>query len=410
MNKRILYFECYSGISGDMTVASLLDLGADWDVLRKVLNNLHPEEFTVELERVQKNRISALDFDVKLNQNPGHTHGHRNLNDIFQLLDQAGLSQKVCELSKKIFMIVAQAEAEAHALPLDQVHFHEVGATDSIVDIVSTAVCLDNLNVEKAFFSTLSEGYGSVECQHGTLPVPVPAVTNILRRYGLPIRITQTEGEMITPTGAAITAAINCGSSLPAGYRILKTGYGAGKRNYPNNTNVLRTYLLEEISQDSPAPEDSATVLMECNVDDMTGEELGFAMKRILEAGALDAWFTPIFTEKNRPAWIVSVVSPKVREDDMKRVLFRETSAIEIRFQPLARTKMRREFKKFESSIGPCNIKVCTYGDLIKMTPEYNDAVKIADKLSLSLNTVYQTINRELHDTCDKEESQNDKS
>ena len=271
MNKRILYFECYSGISGDMTVASLLDLGADWDVLRKVLDNLQPDEFSVGLERVQKGGISALDFDVKLNRNPGHPHVHRKLSDIFQLLDHAGLPQKACELSKKIFTIVAQAEAEAHALPLDQVHFHEVGATDSIVDIVSTAVCLENLNVEKAFFSTLSEGCGHVECQHGTLPVPVPAVVNILRRYGLPIRITQTDGEMITPTGAAIAAAIDSGGSLPAEYRILKTGCGAGKRNYPNNTNVLRAYLLEEISQAFPAPEDAGTVLgnrMICPADE----------------------------------------------------------------------------------------------------------------------------------------------
>lgn len=252
MKRKILYFECYSGISGDMTVASLLDLGADRNVMMKVLASLGLDEFTIETDKVLKNGISAFDFNVILKQHSDlhadhHHHTHRNLNDIFQIIDRAELTPKACELSKKIFMIVAQAEAEAHALPLDQVHFHEVGAIDSIVDIVSTAVCLDNLNMDKAVFSTLSEGSGTVECQHGTLPVPVPAVTNIIRKYGLPIRVTQTEGEMITPTGAAIAAAICSYEKLPAQYRILKTGCGAGKRVFPNNTNILRAYFLEEV-------------------------------------------------------------------------------------------------------------------------------------------------------------------
>lgn len=248
MSDRILYFECYSGISGDMTVASLLDLGADRDVLMKALASLSLDEFTIETDRVLKNGISAYDFNVILKQHPDHHHHtHRNLNDIDQIIDRAKLTPKANELAKKIFMIVAQAEAEAHALPLDQVHFHEVGAVDSIVDIVGASVCLDNLHMEKAVFSTLSEGSGSVECQHGTLPVPVPAVTNIIRKYGLPIRITQTQGEMITPTGAAIAAAICSYEKLPAQYRILKIGCGAGKRVFPDNTNILRAYFLEEV-------------------------------------------------------------------------------------------------------------------------------------------------------------------
>lgn len=397
MNNRILYFECYSGISGDMTVASLLDLGADRDALEKALGGFCPGEFTVEIGQVLKNGISALDFDVKLKQNPDHPQSHRNLNDVFRILDHAGLSPEVCRLSKKIFTVVAQAEAEAHALPLEQVHFHEIGAIDSIVDIVSTAVCLNSLNVEKVLFSTLSEGTGHVECQHGTLPVPVPAVVNILRKYGLPIQVIRTEGEMITPTGAAIAAAVSSGGNLPERCRILQMGCGAGKRNYSGNTNILRSYLLEELHQDSLTSEESETVLLECNVDDTTGEELGLAMKRILEAGALDAWFTPVFMKKNRPAWMVSVISLKEQKNELERILFRDTSTIGIRCRQLSRTVMHREFRKFKSSIGPCRIKVCTYDGLIKEIPEYEDAVKISDACSLPLCSVYRTVSKEWH-------------
>lgn len=397
MKNQILYFECYSGISGDMTVASLLDLGANKDVLIRALNGLGLNEFSIETSRVMKNGISAFDFNVILKQQ--NDHCHRNLNDIFDILDHADLSQNVLNLSKKIFLIVAQSEAKAHGLPLDQVHFHEVGATDSIVDIVSTAVCLDNLKIEKAIFSTLSEGSGHIVCQHGILPVPVPAVVNIVSKYGLPIRVTQTDGELITPTGAAIAAAIQSHEELPDQYRVLKVGYGAGKRNYADHTNVLRAYLLEETSS---IKDETDTVLLECNIDDMTGEELGYALKRAFACGAYDAWFTPIYMKKNRPAWTFSIICPKYQKNELVQMLFQDTSTIGIRFSPLARTVMHRDIQKFDSSFGPCNIKISTYGNIVKKTLEYDDVARIAEKKKMAFRTVYGILQSDLTKSGDK--------
>lgn len=256
----VLYLECHSGISGDMTVAALLDLGADEQVLRDSLTQLSVPGYKIVISRVMKNNLSACDFDVILEEEEtnghGHTgehdhthshgHAHRNLYDINTIIDNSGLPASVKELSKRIFLIVAAAEATVHGAELEQVHFHEVGAIDSIVDIVSAAVCLDNLGIREVILSPLTEGNGMIRCQHGMIPVPVPATAQIAATHGLILAPSAIQGELITPTGAAIAAAIRTSDQLPPAYKILKVGLGAGKRNY-HAPNVLRAMLIRPI-------------------------------------------------------------------------------------------------------------------------------------------------------------------
>lgn len=265
-----LYFECKSGISGDMSVAALLDLGASKEKLEKALNSMNlNDEFKYVVSKKPINAVMATDFDVILPdvhddkehhhhhhnlEHHGHEHNehshqhchhvHRNLDDVYSIIDTAEITDGAKALAKKIFMIVAEAEAKVHGKDLSEVHFHEVGAIDSIVDIVSFSVLFDDLNPEKVYFSTLTEGQGFIQCQHGTLPVPVPAVCEIAAKYKLPLKFTDNDGEMITPTGAAIAAALYDGSKLPDEFVIEETGYGAGKRPYKNP--VLRVMLIKE--------------------------------------------------------------------------------------------------------------------------------------------------------------------
>ena len=237
-----LYFECKSGISGDMSVGALLDLGASREKLDTALTSMNLDnEFKYNITKKSINGIMATDFDVILPEHhhhhehsEGHHHEHRNLDDVNQIIDKADISENAKNLAKKIFKIVAEAEAKVHGKDIQDVHFHEVGAIDSIVDIVSFAVLLDDLSPEKIYISTLSDGQGFVMCQHGKIPVPVPAVCEIVSKYKLPLKITDNNGEMVTPTGAAIAAAIFTGEKLPDEFVIEKTGYGAGKRPYEN--------------------------------------------------------------------------------------------------------------------------------------------------------------------------------
>ena len=244
-----LYFECKSGISGDMSTAALLDLGASHDKLDKALKSMNLEnEFTYKISKVSINSISATDFDVilpkeKHHAHEHHHHEHRNLDDVNKIIDKAETTEKAKELAKKIFKIVAEAEAKVHGKDIKDVHFHEVGAIDSIADIVSFSVLFDDLHPEKVYFSTLTEGQGFVECQHGKLPVPVPAVCEIASKYELPLKITNNDGEMVTPTGAAIAAALYTGENLPEKFIIEKVGYGAGKRKYENP--ILRVMKIK---------------------------------------------------------------------------------------------------------------------------------------------------------------------
>ncbi len=248
-----LYFECANGISGDMSIGALLDLGADRNKLDKALKSLNlDDEFSYTISEIKVNPIKTTDFNVIYDEDKNHHHQqhehnehhtHRNLDDVIKIIEKADISDNARALAKKIFNIVAQAESKVHGLPIDKVHFHEVGAIDSIVDIIGFSVLYDDLNPEKTYFKTLTEGQGKVMCAHGEMDVPVPAVVQIASQYKIPLKITDNQGEMVTPTGIAIAAALYSGDNMPDTVIIKNTGYGRGKRPYKNP--VLRIFEIE---------------------------------------------------------------------------------------------------------------------------------------------------------------------
>ena len=317
-----------------------------------------------------------------------HPHVHRNYADICVIIDRLDSNDRVKELAKRMFRIVAEAESKAHGLPIDQVHFHEVGAIDSIVDIIGVAVCLDSLGIENVVVSPLAEGSGYVRCQHGVIPVPVPATANIAQTHGLTLRLTDNDGEMVTPTGAAIAAAVKTMDRLPASCRIVKTGMGAGKKDF-KQANVLRAMILE--TEESAGDQ---MWVMESNIDDCTGEMLGFAMEMILAAGAADVWATPIFMKKNRPAYMVSVLCREDKVEELETLVLTQTTTIGVRRYPVSRTIMDRRNETVSTRFGDARVKVCGYKGKQYFYPEYESVKTICREHGVDFRTAYDEIRR----------------
>ena len=422
---RKLYLECYSGISGDMMVASLLDLGADQAVLRNTLNSLKIKGFQTQVSRVKKSGIDACDFNVILDAEHeshdhdmeylhghhhdheeihghghhheeihshhnnheeiySHSHEHRGMKEIRLLIQQADMTEGARTLALTIFEILAKAEAKAHNVPEDEVHFHEVGAVDSIVDIIATAVCMDNLDITETIIPVLCEGQGTIRCQHGILPVPVPAVVNIVQAYKLPIQIVEAQGEFVTPTGAAIAAAIRTGQKLPEKFSVEKIGIGAGKRKY-ERPGILRAMLiLEEL------PDRDLICKLETNIDDCTGENLGYVMERLFEEGARDVHFTPVYMKKNRPAWQLNVICCQEDREKLEQIIFRETTTIGIRRIHMERTVLNREQKMVTTLIGDVKVKACQVDGSWRYYPEYESVARLSREKKLPYMEVYQ--------------------
>lgn len=407
---KILYLECNSGISGDMTVGALLDLGADREVLEQALESLGVEGYHLHFGRKVTCGLDAYDFDVHLEQDGHsheehhghehshdeehhhhhhhHSHVHRNLYDVYEIIDRLASNDHVKELARRMFLIVAEAESKAHGLPVDQVHFHEVGAIDSIVDIISVAVCIDNLGIDEVVVSPLAEGHGHVHCQHGVLPVPVPATANIVSAHGLELRFTDNDGEMVTPTGAAIAAALRTSDRLPDSCRLIRIGMGAGNKVF-RQANVLRAMLLE-------TAEDRREDLwvLESNIDDCTGEALGFVMEMLLEAGALDVWYTPAFMKKNRPAYVASVLCKAGDVERMEELVLVHTTTIGIRRYPVERTILVREKRNVQTIYGEAKVKVCSYKEHVFYYPEYEDVKAICAKNPVDFQTAYYEVQK----------------
>ena len=475
--EKILYLECNSGISGDMTVGALLDLGADRGALERALGSLGVGGYHLHFGRTKKCGLDAFDFDVHLEgvegehhhhhhehegeeehghggghhhehgdeahchgheeAGPHHKHGdeahehhhhehgpeghcheheeaghhhehgaeahchvhgeaehhhhphvHRNYADICTIIDRLDSNARVKELAKRMFRIVAEAESKAHGLPIDQVHFHEVGAIDSIVDIIGVAVCLDNLGIDNVVVSPLAEGSGYVRCQHGVIPVPVPATANIAQAHGLTLRLTDNDGEMVTPTGAAIAAAVKTMDRLPASCRIVKTGMGAGKKDF-KQANVLRAMILE--IEESAGDQ---MWVMESNIDDCTGEMLGYAMEMILAAGAADVWATPIFMKKNRPAYMLSVLCREDKLEELETLMLTQTTTIGVRRYPVSRTIMDRRNETVSTRFGDARVKVCGYKGKQYFYPEYESVKTICREHGVDFRTAYDEIRR----------------
>lgn len=392
--KKLLYLEGASGISGDMTVGALLDLGANRAKLDAVLKSLKLEGFSYAVSQAKSYGIAGCDFDVDLaghehhhdceehHDHEHHPHEHRNLADVYAVIDRGEMSERARGLAKKIFKIVAEAEAKAHGCPVGEVHFHEVGAVDSIVDIVAASVLADDLGITECVVTGLTEGTGLVHCQHGDLPVPVPAVLNIAQTYAIPLRQSDAQGEMVTPTGIAIAAALRTQEKLPGQYRVEKTGIGLGKRDF-GHANILRAMLLAE--EENPGQ----IFIVECNIDDSTGEELGSAMDALFKAGAKDVHFVPCFMKKNRPAYLLRIIAAEKDLPEIEETLFRTTTTIGLRKIPVERTCMERENISVKLPAGEVAVKRCSFGGLVRFYPEYESVKKVSEASGLDFRTVF---------------------
>ena len=398
---KILYLECYSGISGDMTVGALLDLGANQQKLKALLESLPVGGYELKMERVKKCGIDSFSFDVILDEthtNHKHdveasTHIHRNLADVNKILDTIG-DDKVRKLSKKMFQIVAKSEAKAHNISIEEVHFHEVGAIDSIVDIVSVAFCICDLGIEEVVVSKLYEGQGHVTCAHGTLPVPVPATLNIAVEYGLSLHITDNEGEMVTPTGAAIAAALKTKNSLPEDVTISAIGIGAGKKEF-KRANILRAMILKNKSEEEYREDSQPSNLLwmlQTNLDDCTGEALSYTMEQLFDVGAKDVFFTPIYMKKNRPAYVLSLICKEEKREECEDIIFANTTTIGIRRYPLERTTLERDVYRIDTIFGTAKVKVCKGNKDVKFYPEYESVKQLCLKNRIDYQTVYHEV------------------
>ncbi|MCR5218630.1 nickel pincer cofactor biosynthesis protein LarC [Treponema sp.] len=421
-----LYFECQSGISGDMAVAALLDAGASSEKLKEALASVKLEGYSIEISKVFKNGIECTDFNVILNSEDsgrdhdmkwlfghlhqeeevyehehehehghehghghehehGHHHHHTSLAQIYDIIDSSGISQKAKELSKKIFAIISRAEAKAHGTSPEEVHLHETGGIDSIIDIISFAVCMEDLGIDQVCIKKICEGQGSIRCSHGILPVPVPATLYIAEENKLPLSITNVEGELVTPTGAAIAAAVRTSSRLPEEFTVLKSGWGAGKRSY-SIPSVLRVMIIE--SQE----EEDSLFKLETDIDDSTPETMGFLMEELYKNHAREAHYTPCFMKKNRPGFTLTVICKEEDKELLEKTVFLHSSSIGIRSHKIKRSILKRECIMADSPYGQIQCKKIYTPGGIRFVPEYEDVAKTARESGKSFYDLYREI------------------
>ncbi len=416
-----LYLECNSGISGDMAVAAMIGLGADRDTLLKTLETIPVEGFQVKISRVQKCGIDCCDFDVVLDashenhdhdmeflfgkehrhEHPHHHehHEHRGLREIKEILQKTEMSENARTLAERIFEIIARAESKAHGIPVERVHFHEVGAVDSLVDVIALSVCLEDLKekfqIQEVYVPFLCEGRGTVRCAHGILPIPVPAVTNIVQENALKLSFIDEEGEFVTPTGAAFAAAVKTGDRLPDRFEICKVGLGAGKRTY-SRPSILRAFLVEELpsenSDEKPSFLNDRVFELNTNIDDCTGENLGFLSELLLQNGALDVTFTPCFMKKNRPANMLTVLCKAENLKSLEELVFLHTTAIGIRISERERVVLPRTDVSVPTEWGNVRVKVVRIGEVRKIYPEYESVKAVSLERALPFDAVYQKV------------------
>ena len=303
------------------------------------------------------------------------------------------MTERAKVLAKRTFDIIALAESKAHGLPVDEVHFHEVGAIDSIVDIVAACVLVDDLKFDHVVISEMYEGTGHVWCQHGVIPVPVPATLNIVTEHNLDMKITDNEGEMITPTGAALAAALRTRNNLPAKYRMLKVGLGSGKKDF-KRANILRAYLLEEKKEERETQDEIC--LLETNLDDTTGEALGYALETLLNLGARDVFYTPIFMKKNRPGYKLSVICQEEDVKTMENMIFSTTTSMGIRRMKMERTILERRTLEVNTSYGLVRVKGAVHAGVEYFTPEYEDLKEILKREPVTYKTLYTAVMDEI--------------
>ena len=430
---KTLYFDCSSGISGNMTLAALTEIIGDENYLVEELKKLHIDGYKIDISKKVKNGITGTHVDVILEHQHEHSHihdehehhhnhmhedhihhhedeehthehdnerhdeeyhqehgeehhhhhhEHRNLQDVCEIIDNSDISEESKELAKRIFMRVAKAESKVHNKPLDEVHFHEVGAIDSIVDIVGTAILINKIHPDKIISSVVNDGHGFIECAHGTMAVPVPATSEIFANSNVKFRQIDIDTELVTPTGAAIIAELSSEfTTLPA-MKIQKIGWGAGTKDL-KIPNVLKVYYGEM------QEENQKIVVMETNIDDCSGEILGYTEEMLFENGALDVFYTPIFMKKNRPAYRLTVVCKEPDIQKLQNIIFKETTTIGIRYRYEYRTELEREQITIDTKYGKLQAKKVVNNGETYIYPEYESIKELAKKNDIPLKEIY---------------------
>jgi len=404
----VAFFDCFSGISGNMALGALLDCGLPADAFRAELDKLGLRGYRLEIREAQKTGLRGLFVDVRVEE----TQPHRNLKDIEEIIGSSSLPERVRERALTVFRKLAQAEARAHGEPVEKIHFHEIGAVDAIVDVVGSAVCLELLGVEKVYSSAVHIGAGTVQTAHGLLPVPAPATAELLK--GIPVYGRDVDAELVTPTGAALLASWAAGYGDAPPMRIDRVGYGAGSRELPW-ANLLRVTVGEKVAPslggDRVPPARTAepgraalasalaqrgergerVLMVEANIDDMNPQFYEHVMERLFDAGALDVFLTPIQMKRNRPAAMLGLMVDEAKLDAMLGILFSETTTIGVRMHPVERRKLDREESAVETAFGPVQVKIAKLaGRIMNVAPEYRDCLRIAKEKNVPLKDVYQ--------------------
>ncbi|MFN2543033.1 MAG: nickel pincer cofactor biosynthesis protein LarC [Actinomycetota bacterium] len=393
---RIAYFDCIAGISGDMALGALVDAGADFDEMKATLEALPLEAFAVEREEVESFGMRATKIHVEV----GSGSVIRTYASIRALLDAADLPPDVLRTAQRIFRRLAEAEARVHRKEVDLVTFHEVGAVDSIVDITGTALALSMLGAERVFASPVPTGFGMTRSEHGAMPIPGPAVVELLR--GAPVYSRGVPFELVTPTGAAILAALVEGYGDMPLIRVDAVGYGAGEQrlDFPNVTRVFVGEEQHEAPEQIPGSAPAGEVVLETNIDDLNPEFYEYVLERVLDAGAQDAWLTPIVMKKSRPAVTLSVLCESSRERDIREVLFHETGTLGVRSAPVAKHALGREVVEVATEHGKVAVKIGYLdGRAVTMAPEFEDCVRVARDAGVPAKDVYQEAIRLAHES-----------
>lgn len=385
---RIAYLDTIAGISGDMTLGAFISAGVKLEQLQNELLKLNLTGYKLKTETVTRSGISAVKLSVIVHEQP---HYHRHLKDIHTIIDSSTLNDKVKDNAKKIFLELAKAEASVHNKTIEKIHFHEVGAVDAIVDIVGTAICLDILNIEKVFSSPVKLGSGGfVETEHGRMPIPTPATIELLKNY--PTVLTDIPFELTTPTGASIVKALSNGLISFEKILVKSIGYGAGSRDLGEVPNLLRIFIAELLHTTT----DEDAVIIETNIDDMNPEIYPYVIEKLLEAGAHDAYLTPIIMKKGRPGILLSALASKSNLEEIVNIIFQQTTTLGVRIREIQRKKLSRSSKTVKTSFGDVKVKAIQVDGIERLTPEFEECKRISDKHNIPIIEVYKFFEKEL--------------
>ena len=378
----LAYFDCFSGISGDMTLGALVDAGVSIDVLRTELDKLNLPGYEVKAEKVKRSGIAATKVHVVIDQK---NQMSRHLSDILKIIEASTLSSAVKEKSSRIFKRLADAEAKVHGTTPDKIHFHEVGAVDAIVDIVGAVIGLELLGVTHIAASAINVGSGTIQSAHGVLPLPAPATVELLA--GIPVYQSGAQFELTTPTGAVIISTLGSSFGQMPPMKVDRVAYGAGGHEFPGMPNVLRLMIGQPVAD----YEEDTSIVIETNIDDMNPQVYDYLIEKLMQQGAHDVYLTPIIMKKGRPAILLSVLTDKTKSDAVLDTIFRDTTSIGVRIQEVGRKKLTREIQVLDTMYGKVRIKISRQGnEILSATPEYEDCKRIAEEKQLPLKQVIE--------------------